>query len=230
MAVPRTARLRFILEIAMDLLPPWPLLATFVAASIVLAVTPGPAVLYIVTRSLSQGRRAGLASVAGVALGNLGNALGAAVGLAALFAVSAVAFSIVKYAGAAYLVFLGLKALGAATATAPVGVPPVTDARKIFRDGFVVALLNPKTAIFFAAFLPQFMSPAASALTQSVGLGALFVLIAAGTDSVYALSASAIAPALAKARRVGAAGRYLTASAFIGLGVFTAVSGSRGAK
>jgi len=214
----------------MDLLPPWPLLAAFVAASLVLAVTPGPAVLYIVTRSLSQGRRAGLASVAGVALGNLGNALGAAVGLAALFAVSSVAFSIVKYAGAAYLVFLGLKALRAAPATAPVAAPPATDARKIFRDGFVVALLNPKTAIFFAAFLPQFMSPAASALTQSVGLGALFVLIAAGTDSAYALSASAIAPALAKARRVGAAGRYLTASAFIGLGVFTAVSGSRGAK
>jgi len=214
----------------MDLLPPWPLLAAFVAASLVLAVTPGPAVLYIVTRSLSQGRRAGLASVAGVALGNLGNALGAAAGLAALFAVSSVAFGIVKYAGAAYLVFLGLKALRAVPATAPVGVPPVTDARKIFRDGFVVALLNPKTAIFFAAFLPQFMSPAASALTQSVGLGALFVLIAAGTDSAYALSASAIAPALAKARRVGAAGRYLTASAFIGLGLFTAVSGSRGAK
>src|SRR5947207_12704139 len=162
----------------MDLLPPWPLLAAFVAASLVLAVTPGPAVLYIVTRSLSQGRRAGLASVAGVALGNLGNALGAAAGLAALFAVSSVAFGIVKYAGAAYLVFLGLKALRAVPATAPVGVPPVTDARKIFRDGFVVALLNPKTAIFFAAFLPQFMSPAASALTQSVGLGALFVLIA----------------------------------------------------
>jgi threonine/homoserine/homoserine lactone efflux protein len=216
----------------MDLLPPWPLLAAFVVASVVLAVTPGPAVLYIVTRTLSQGRRAGLASVAGVALGNLGNALGAAVGLAALFAVSSLAFSVVKYTGAAYLVWLGIKALRSAPATGsgPVAAPPAVGARKVFRDGFVVALLNPKTAIFFAAFLPQFMSPASSALTQSLGLGATFVLIAGTTDCAYAFGASAVAPALARARRAAAFGRYLTASAFIGLGVFTAVSGSRGAK
>jgi threonine/homoserine/homoserine lactone efflux protein len=216
----------------MDLLPPWPLLTAFCLASVALAVTPGPGVLYIVTRTLAQGRAAGLASVAGVALGNLGNAVGAAVGLAALFAVSSLAFSVVKYAGAAYLVYLGLKALRRTDPEGSTGTaaPAATSRRRIFRDGFVVALLNPKTAIFFAAFLPQFMSPQASALSQSVGLGAIFVLIAAVTDSAYALAAGAVAPVLARSRGVGAAGRYLTASAFVGLGLFTALGGSRGAK
>src|SRR5438105_2811227 len=134
-----------------DLLPSAPLLVAFLIASVVLAVTPGPAVLYIVTRTLAQGRRAGLASVAGVALGNLGNAAGAAIGLAALFAISSLAFTVVKYAGAAYLVWLGLRALRAPEP--PEGRVAATNvsARRIFRDGFVVALLNPKTAIFFAA-------------------------------------------------------------------------------
>src|SRR5687768_15554125 len=94
----------------LDLLPSGPLLTTFLAASLVLAVTPGPGVLYIVTRSMVQGRSAGLASVAGVALGNLGNAIGASAGLAALFAASSLAFLVVKYAGAFYLIYLGVRA------------------------------------------------------------------------------------------------------------------------
>ena len=132
----------------------------FVLASLVLAVTPGPGVLYIVTRTLAQGRAAGLASVAGVALGNLGNALAASLGLAALFALSSLAFAVVKWAGAAYLVWLGVRALrqppAAAAAAAPAFEPPRL--ARIVRDGFVVALLNPKTALFFAAFLPQFLA------------------------------------------------------------------------
>lgn len=211
-----------------DMLPPGPLLAAFCIASIVLAVTPGPAVVYIVTRTLAQGRRAGLASVAGVALGNLGNALGAAIGLAALFAVSSLAFSIVKYAGAAYLVYLGIKALRSSEPAEVKALQP-TDWRLVFRDGFLVALLNPKTAIFFAAFLPQFMSPSGSAMGQSVMLGATFVLIASVTDVAYALFASAVAPLFARSRGIGAAGRYLTASAFVGLGLFTALTGQRSA-
>src|SRR5882672_2530306 len=94
-------------------LPSWPLLSAFLVASLILAVTPGPGVFYIVTRSLLQGRRHGIASVLGVALGNLGNAIGASIGLAALFAISALAFTLVKYAGAAYLVYLGAQALRA---------------------------------------------------------------------------------------------------------------------
>jgi threonine/homoserine/homoserine lactone efflux protein len=212
-----------------DLLPPWPLLSAFLVASFVLAVTPGPGVFYIVARSLLQGRRSGLASVAGVALGNFGNAAGASIGLAALFAVSSLAFTAVKYAGALYLIHLGVKALRAPSAT-PTAVPQPARPATIFRDGFVVALLNPKTAVFFAAFLPQFMRADGSPIGQSLVLGSLFVVMAAVTDSVYAAAAGAVAPALARARGVQATGRYLTGGAFIGLGVFTALAGSRGAK
>ena len=184
---------------------------------------------YIVTRTLAQGRTAGLASVLGVAAGNLGNALAASIGLAALFAVSAMAFTVVKYAGAAYLIYLGWKTWRAPPA-ASAGMPPRFAAPhlpSIFRDGFVVALLNPKTAIFFAAFLPQFMNPEASPILQSVLLGALFVLIAVVTDVIYVLTASAVAPALAPLRGVRAAGRHLTAGAFIGLGLMAALSDTR---
>jgi threonine/homoserine/homoserine lactone efflux protein len=212
-----------------DLLPAWPLLSAFLVASFILAVTPGPGVFYIVTRSVLQGRRSGLASVSGVALGNLGNAVGASLGLAALFVVSSAAFTIVKYAGALYLVYLGIQALRAAPANG-VAAPGAARPARIFRDGFVVALLNPKTAVFFAAFLPQFMSADASPPLQSVALGALFVLMAAVTDTAYAFAAGAVAPLLASARGIRDAGRYLTGGAFIGLGVFTAFSGSRSGK
>jgi threonine/homoserine/homoserine lactone efflux protein len=187
-------------------------------------------VFYIVTRSLLQGRRYGLASVAGVALGNLGNAIGASIGLAALFAISSVAFTVVKYAGAAYLVYLGIQALRARKAEAEPDMPQPVSLRRIFRDGFVVALLNPKTAIFFAAFLPQFMSQDSAPALQGIALGALFVAIAAVTDSIYALAASAVAPILAQARGIRALGRYATGGAFIGLGLFTAFAGSRGGQ
>lgn len=171
-----------------NLLPAWPLLSAFLVASLVLAVTPGPGVFYIVTRSLLQGRRYGLASVAGVALGNLGIAIGASIGLAALFAISSVAFTVVKYAGAAYLVYLGFQALRAHGLEKEPEAPRPASLWPIFRDGFVVALLNPKTAIFFAAFLPQFMSHEAAPALQGIALGALFVAIAAVTDSIYALA------------------------------------------
>ncbi|SPA50416.1 LysE family translocator [Cupriavidus taiwanensis] len=214
-----------------EFLPPWPLLTAFVVASLALAITPGPAVVYIVTRTLAQGRQAGLASIGAVALGNLGNAIGASLGLAVLFSVSALAFTVVKYAGAAYLIWLGVRALrggGGADGGAPEVSP--RSLRQVVRDGFVVALLNPKTAIFFAAFLPQFMDPAGSALAQSLALGVAFVLIAATTDACYVMAAAAVMPALRRAGRARALGRYLTGAAFIGLGVFTAASGSRAPK
>lgn len=213
-----------------ELFPGWSLMVAFFAASIVLAVTPGPGVIYVVTRTLAQGRTAGLASVAGVALGNLGNAIGASIGLAALFAISSLAFIVVKYAGAAYLVYLGVKALRAPVAVAEeAGFGPAR-LRLIFRDGLVVALLNPKTTIFFAAFLPQFMNPAGPAMTQSIALGAIFVVIASVTDSLYALAAGAIAPLLSRMRGAGSVGHYVTATTFIGLGIFAAAAGERPAK
>lgn len=212
-----------------DLFPPWPLFSAFLLASLVLAVTPGPSVIYIVTRSLIQGRRSGVVSVAGVALGNIGNAFAASVGLAALFAVSSLAFSVVKYAGALYLVYLGVRMLRSSLVENSAAVPAAAPHPRIFRDGFVVALLNPKTTIFFVAFLPQFLNPDAPPVFQSMALGFLFVAIAAVTDSGYALAAGAAAPALrhSAVRRLG---RRLGGGVFIGLGLFAAFAGSRGAK
>ncbi len=205
-------------------LPGWPLLSAFLVASFILAITPGPGVFYIVTRSLAQGPRHGLASVAGVALGNLGNAIGASIGLAALFAVSSLAFTVVKYAGVLYLVYLGIQALRTAGVNSILRPAGPARLRTVFRDGFVVALLNPKTTIFFAAFLPQFMSTETAPLVQSIALGSIFVAIAAVTDSVYAVAAATIGPALGGARRVRAMGHYLSGGAFIGLALFTVLA------
>jgi threonine/homoserine/homoserine lactone efflux protein len=207
------------------LLPSTPLLLAFLGASLVLAVTPGPAVVYILTRTLAQGRASGLASVAGVALGNLGNAAGAALGLAALFAVSAMAFTVVKWLGALYLIFLGVRLWRQGDDTA-VGAPQVRaqSHRRVFTDGFVVALLNPKTAIFFAAFLPQFMNPHGAVLPQSLLLGALFVAVAASTDLLYVLGASVLAPRLQRGIAQARWGRRIAGSSFIALGLLTALS------
>ena len=211
-----------------ELMPAAPLLAGFLLASVVLAITPGPGVMYIVARSLAEGRAAGLASVAGVALGNLGNAIGASLGLAALFAVSSLAFTLVKYAGAAYLIYLGVRTLRPSTQAFSV-IEPAPRTR-VFRDGLVVALLNPKTAMFFAAFLPQFLRAGPSPLAQSVALGVTFVALAAATDTLYALAASTIAPRLMRSTAMRAGGRYVTGGTFIGLGLLSAFSGSRTIK
>lgn len=204
-----------------------PTLAAFAAASLVLAVTPGPAVLYIVTRTLAQGRAAGFASVAGVALGNLGNAIGASIGLAALFAVSSLAFSVVKVAGAAYLVWLGVQALRSSRPAMAGAAFDAPRPARIFRDGFLVALLNPKTALFFAAFLPQFIDPAGSAIGQSVALGALFVAIAASTDAGYVALAGTASPALARLGRAQRWVRAVTATTYFGLAGFALAFGGR---
>jgi threonine/homoserine/homoserine lactone efflux protein len=214
-------------------LPTGAALLAFLAASFILAITPGPGVLFIVMRSVAQGRAVGLASVAGVALGNFGNALAAAFGLAALFAVSSLAFTFVKWAGAAYLIYLGVQQLMEA---AKPPVPAAQNAtfsgktsekkteklRTVFREGALVALFNPKTTIFFAAFLPQFMRADVWPVGQGVALGAVFVLIAAVTDSFYALLASAIAPKVQRGVERARAGKIALGATFIGLGVMTA--------
>ncbi len=215
-------------------LPGLPTTAAFVAACLVLALTPGPAVLYLVARTLRQGARVGLASVAAVAVGNLGNALAATFGLAALFATSSVAFTVVKIAGAGYLVWLGIGVLrarpvrgGDADAAAPLRAD---GAGRAFRDGLLVALLNPKTTLFFAAFLPQFIDPAGSVVAQSLALGMLFTLVAAITDIGYVLlSAGLVRPLARQGRRlVGAGGtgrgRYAVASVYFGLGAWAALA------
>jgi threonine/homoserine/homoserine lactone efflux protein len=213
-----------------------PTLIAFLVASAVLAITPGPGVIYILTRTLAQGRAAGAASVGGVACGNMLNAVGAAVGLAALFAVSSLAFIVVKFAGAAYLIWLGLKLLrggGAEPSAATTPVAVQVRVGRVFRDGVLVALLNPKTTIFFAAFLPQFMRPDAPALPQALMLGAIFVVVAATSDLVYVSLATWLAPRFARAgatARAGRYGRYASGGALIALGVASAMAEPRGAK
>lgn len=209
-------------------------------SSLLLAVIPGPVVLYVVARSLSLGRRAGLVSVAGASTGSLVNGIAAALGLAALLAASTALYSLVKYAGAAYLIYLGVKTLLASSeGPASVGANEAIDAAlrdqtirsvpmwPLFRDGFIVALFNPKTIIFFSAFLPQFMTEQVSggaAAAQAAILSALFVLIASASDATYALAAGAIAPRLAQRRGAGALGRTVAGCSFIGLGLFAAMS------
>jgi threonine/homoserine/homoserine lactone efflux protein len=207
-----------------------PALAVFLLASLVLAVTPGPGVIYLVTRTFAAGRRAGLASVGGVALGNLGNAALASLGLAAVLAVSARAFTAVKLAGAAYLLYLGVRELrraGRRTQGEPPR-PPVGSGR-VFRDGFLVALLNPKTAIFFGAFLPQFVDPTRSPLVQSLALGAAFVAIAACTDTLYVIATDRLGPGIARLGVRPAMAR-LAGLSFIALGLVVACSDTRSVR
>jgi threonine/homoserine/homoserine lactone efflux protein len=205
--------------------------AVFLLASLLLAVTPGPAVLYLVTRTLRQGRRAGFASIGGVALGNLGNAAAASLGLAVVFAVSAAAFTLVKLAGAVYLILLGIQEILRARRGEKEIAPEAPPSRsRAFRDGFLVALLNPKTALFFAAFLPQFIDPAGSALAQSLALGAGFVSTAACTDTLYVLAADQLGPRLARLGARPRFGRYLSGVCYIALGVLVACSGSRSSR
>src|SRR5215218_6941133 len=162
----------------------------FAGASILALVAPGPSVLYVVTRSVAQGRRAGGVSVLGVGLGNFSHAIAAAIGVSAIVASSAIAFSVVKYAGAAYLIYLGVRALLGR------GDPPLTAAgsprtdRRLFWEGFVVDVLNPKVALFYLAFLPQFIDPGQGAVApQMLVLGAVFTALGLLSDGTYALAA-----------------------------------------
>ena len=194
--------------------------AAFAAVSVAMSAIPGPDVFFLVSQTLRNGRKAGLTSVGAVALGSAVNACAASVGLATVLAASTTAFTLLKLSGAAYLVFLGIKALRAEQKAAPSKSPQRTSIAALLRDGFLVSALNPKTALLFVALLPQFIKPDAPALGQSLVLGGLFIGVAACTDSIYVLVASYMAAKL-RSRRFGY-GRYLSAASFIGLGVYAA--------
>ena len=191
----------------------------FAAASVALLLIPGPAVLYIVTQSAEQGRSAGLASVAGIHIGTLVHILAAAIGLSALILASAVAFSVVKFAGAAYLVYLGVRKL-LERGSASDAEPPRAPLRRVFARGAVVNVLNPKTALFFLAFLPQFVDTDRGAVwSQVVVLGLVFVALGLISDSVYALVGDAVGSLL---RRRATAMRRVSGTIYIGLGAVAA--------
>jgi len=198
----------------------------FLAAALALLLVPGPAVLYIVTRSAAQGRRAGLASVMGVEAGSLIHSMAAAFGLSALLMASAIAFQIVKYVGAAYLVYLGVRVLLSREDQGVDVVPPRASSLQLFAKGFLVNLLNPKTALFFYAFLPQFVDPSRGAVQgQIFMLGMMFVVLATCTDSLYALLASSVGGWLSQRTGFRRARRYITGSIYIALGITAAFSG-----
>ena len=203
-------------------------LGVFVAAALLLLVTPGPAVLYIVARSVDQGRAAGLVSAAGVHAGTLVHITAAAAGLSVLLAASATLFSFVKYLGAAYLVFLGIRRLVDKT---PLGGPGRTRAipwRRAFLDGAIVNVLNPKTALFFLAFLPQFVDPTHAVGPQVLALGLVFVMLGLVTDGLYAVAAgSARRWIRAASPRFMAGQRWVTGGVYIGLGVAAAFADVR---
>jgi threonine/homoserine/homoserine lactone efflux protein len=216
--------------------PPWdtrPMpdastLLLFAGASLALLAVPGPAVIYVVTRSIEQGRTAGVVSVLGVETGTFAYALAAAAGLTGLIAASETGFTIVRYAGAAYLIYLGVRKLlerGALQEAAASG------RSQLFVKGLVVQLLNPKIAIFFLAFLPQFVDASGGPVAlQILVLGTLFTLLAVLSDGAYVLLAGAAGSWLRSSRRAQRRLAQLSGGVYIGLGVSAALSGTSHAR
>jgi threonine/homoserine/homoserine lactone efflux protein len=205
-------------------MPPPSTLTVFCLAALALAVVPGPAVTYIVARSVDQGRRAGLMSAFGVATGGLVHVAAATAGLSALLASSASAFTVVKFVGAAYLIAIGLLRLLGRGEDDSGEIEPLAQ-RRVFAQGVVVNVLNPKTALFFLAFLPQFVDRHGWPIAVQVGLlGCLFVALAVLSDSTYAVTASALAGRVRRSVRARRVKRYLTGTIFVALGATAAAA------
>jgi threonine/homoserine/homoserine lactone efflux protein len=208
-------------------MPEWSTIWLFLAAGVVLVIIPGPNVLYIVTRSVHQGRSAGVVSALGVETATLVHVAAATLGLSAILASSAMAFSIVKYAGAAYLIYLGLRTLLSREHGARLSAPPPLELSRVYWQGVVVNALNPKTALFFLAFLPQFVDPARGAIaTQTFILGCLLAVLGLTNDLIYALLAGRAGEWLKASRRFQAAERWVSGTVYIGLGLTTAFAGT----
>jgi threonine/homoserine/homoserine lactone efflux protein len=199
----------------------------FVAASLVVIVAPGPDNVYVLTRGVAQGREVALASAWGMCSGLLFHTTLAALGLSAILAQSALAFSVVKYAGAAYLIYLGLRALLSKEEFVPSAeAVPVANLRSFFLRGLTMNLLNPKVAVFFLAFLPQFASPASDgAALRLLALGLVFALLSVIVFSALALFSGVLGDRLNKNARLANVLQWLTGCVLIGLGVRLALSG-----
>jgi threonine/homoserine/homoserine lactone efflux protein len=203
-------------------------LLLFAGASLALLAVPGPAVIYVVTRSVDQGRAAGLVSVLGVETDTFAYALAAAAGLTGLIAVSETGFTILRYAGAAYLVYLGVRRLVEREQTQQA---PSRARSRLFVKGMIVQLLNPKIAIFFLAFLPQFVDSSGGPIAvQILLLGTIFTLLAVISDGAYVLLAGAVGGWLRRNRRSRRRLAQLSGGVYIGLGVGAALSGTSHAR
>jgi threonine/homoserine/homoserine lactone efflux protein len=199
-------------------------LALFCVASAALAVVPGPAVTYIVMQSVDKGRRAGLASALGVASGGMVHVAAATAGLSALVASSAAAFTAIKLVGAAYLIVVGIRRILARDDDGT-PTPEAGNHRRLYAHGVVVNVLNPKTALFFLAFLPQFVDPNRGSVTLQVAiLGVVYVAIALVSDAAYALASDLLAGRLRRSGRGARARRWLSGGIFVALGVTAAAA------
>jgi threonine/homoserine/homoserine lactone efflux protein len=203
-------------------------LLLFAAAAAVLVAIPGPNHVYIATRSLGQGRGVGLASALGVEAGTLVHIGAAAAGLSALIASSAVAFDVVKYLGAAYLIVLGMRALRGRDELDVGGATAAVSLRRAFAQGVLVNVLNPKVALFFLAFLPQFVDPAAEgAALQVLVLGLVLSGLGLTSNVVWVLAAGALGTWLRRRPAFLRRQRYVTGGVYLALGATAALAGRR---
>jgi threonine/homoserine/homoserine lactone efflux protein len=198
--------------------------ALFIATALALLAIPGPAVLYVVGRSIDQGRTAGLASVLGITTGTIVHITAATVGLSSLILASKVAFDAVRYVGAAYLILLGVRRLLTRGQEEAVGARPPRTLRRLYSQGLVVNLLNPKTIVFIFAFIPQFVDVGAGHVwLQILLLGLTFAGLGLMSDSLYAIVAGTVADRLRGTPLVARVERWLGGTVLIGLGVASAL-------
>jgi threonine/homoserine/homoserine lactone efflux protein len=195
----------------------------FVAAAFLLAISPGPGMLYVLARSLKGGRKVGLASSFGTALGGMSHVIAAAFGLSAILARSAYAFLFIKYLGAAYLIYLGLRTLASGDADIPDSAAEAKGPNP-FWQGVLTELLNPKTALFFLAFIPQFVDHARPLIPQFVLLGAISVALNTSADLAVVLAAAPLAKRLGRSILWRRRQRQASGAALVGLGTYVAVS------
>ena len=208
-------------------MPDWSTLILFATAASILVFTPGPNTLYITARSINQGRAAGIVSSLGVEVGTLVHVFAAAFGISALLLTSATAFNIVKYAGAAYLIYLGIKTLLTREKIAEAETTEEKSLRRAFSQAVLVNVLNPKSAMFFFAFLPQFIdAERGAAATQILFFGAIVVVLGFTSGSLYSLLADGIGNRLRGNLKFLRAQRYFAGSVYIGLGAATALTGT----
>ena len=195
-------------------------------AALIFALVPGPAVVFIVTRSVDQSRRAGMASGLGVACGNQALVVAAAFGLSALLATSEIAYDVVRFAGAAYLIYLGVRRLLDRTVPGEAGAAVPKPLSRLYGQGVVVGVLNPKAALFFFSFLPQFVNQGHGAVAaQMLILGTLVVAITLVSDCCYAALAGGVAQTLLRKPKVVRRQQIVAGCVYIGLGIAAAVSG-----
>lgn len=199
----------------------------FLTAAVILAVTPGPGIFYVLTRSIKGGRREGVSSTLGTTIGGLFHVFAAAFGLSAILATSALAFSLVKYAGAAYLIYLGLRFIITRDEFEITATPHSINHHDAFRQGIITEMLNPKTALFFLAFIPQFINPEGVVVLQFILLGSLSVLLNSTADLIVAFLAGPLGGYLTRNVKLRQGQRLFSGLAFIALGAYVAVANNK---